>query len=51
MSFFHTLFGAHVADTKASHWERGHFVTRCTTCGKPMIKLPGMPWQLGDAAR
>jgi len=43
----HSLFGTHVADVKFSHWEGGYFVTRCTTCGKPMVKLPGLPWRLG----
>ena len=42
----HSLFGTHVADVKFSHWEGGHFVTRCTTCGKEMEKLPGLPWRL-----
>lgn len=42
----HSLFGRHVADTKDSHWEGGHFVTRCTLCGAAMIKLPGLPWRL-----
>jgi hypothetical protein len=49
MSLFHTLFGAHTADTKTSHWERGHFVSKCTGCGRPMIKLPGTAWRLGEA--
>jgi hypothetical protein len=48
----HDWFGSHVADTRDSHWEAGHFVTRCTLCGKAMEKPPGLPWQLrkGSAA-
>ena len=43
---FHGWFGRHEADLKASHWDRGNFVSRCTTCGLPMEKMPGMTWQL-----
>lgn len=50
-SFFHDWFGSHVADTRTSHWERGQFVSRCTRCGRPMIKLPGIAWKLGEADR
>lgn len=42
----HDWLGTHAADTKRSHWEGGHFVTRCEVCGKPMVKLPGLPWRL-----
>jgi hypothetical protein len=42
----HDWFGRHVADTQFSHWEGGHFVTRCTACGRAMVKLPGLPWRL-----
>ena len=42
----HSLFGRHIADTKVSHWEGGHFVTACAQCGREMIKLPGLPWRL-----
>jgi hypothetical protein len=42
----HSWFGRHEPDTKTSHWDSGRFVSRCTTCGCPMIKLPGLPWQL-----
>jgi hypothetical protein len=45
----HSLLGRHVADTKASHWERGYFVTQCTTCEREMIKLPGLDWRLRGA--
>jgi hypothetical protein len=41
----HSWFGRHVPDLQTSHWDSGHFVSRCTVCGKPMIKLPGLPWQ------
>ena len=44
----HNLFGTHTADTKVSRWDRGNFVSRCTTCGRPMIKLPGTDWKLGE---
>jgi hypothetical protein len=47
----HELFGRHVADLKTSHWDRGSFVSRCTVCERPMIKLPGLSWQLRTAAR
>jgi hypothetical protein len=43
---FHSWFGRHQADTKTSHWQAGHFVSRCTVCGCEMIKLPGLAWQL-----
>lgn len=42
---FHRLFGRHMADLKASHWDRGRFVSHCTVCGSEMVKLPGLPWQ------
>ena len=42
----HNLLGRHVADLKASHWEDGHFVSRCTVCGQEMVKPPGGEWQL-----
>lgn len=41
----HSWFGRHEADTKTSRWDAGHFVTTCTVCACPMIKLPGMPWK------
>jgi hypothetical protein len=43
---FHLLFGLHKPDTKASHWERGYFVTQCTVCGREMVKLPGLDWRV-----
>ncbi|HYJ83654.1 MAG TPA: hypothetical protein VEW26_12540 [Allosphingosinicella sp.] len=46
----HTLFGRHVADTKASHWDKGSFVSRCTVCDAAMVKLPGLDWRLLAAA-
>lgn len=46
----HDWFGRHTADLKSSHWERGSFVSNCTACGRPMIKLPGLSWQLRTAA-
>jgi hypothetical protein len=42
----HDWLGAHVADTKVSRWEGGHFVTVCAVCGKAMEKLPGLSWKL-----
>ena len=42
----HDWLGAHVANTRDSHWESGHFVTVCTICGKAMEKLPGLAWKL-----
>ena len=42
----HDWLAAHRADTRASHWENGYFVTSCTICGKAMVKLPGLPWRL-----
>ena len=44
----HDWLGAHVADLKDSHWEAGHFVSRCTRCGRAIIKLPGLPWRLKE---
>ena len=46
----HEFFGRHVADLKDSHWDQGKFVSRCTTCGRPMVKLPGLDWQLRSKA-
>ena len=46
----HDWLGRHVADVTRSHWDAGHFVTRCTICGRGMIKLPGLPWRLGSPA-
>jgi len=42
----HDWLGTHAPDLKHSHWEGGHFVTRCTVCGKTMVKLPGLSWKL-----
>ena len=42
-------FGRHVADLRASRWDRGRFVTTCTLCGAAMIKPPGLGWQLRAA--
>jgi hypothetical protein len=47
----HNWLGRHVADLETSHWDRGHFVSNCSLCGQPMIKLPGLPWQLRAAAQ
>ncbi len=47
---FHELFGRHHADFKDSHWDQGNFVSRCTTCGRSMVKLPGLDWQLRSKA-
>ena len=46
----HSLFGRHVVDSGFSHWDAGHFVSRCTICQKPMVKLPGLPWGLRGRA-
>ena len=46
----HNWLGRHIADHKASHWERGCFVTSCTICGRDMVKLPGLGWQIRTAA-
>ena len=50
MSLLHAWFGSHVADTRASHWDNGHFVSRCTACGRAMEKLPGLDWRLAAEA-
>lgn len=42
----HKLFGRHIPDPQGNRWEGGYFVTKCTLCGEPMIKLPGLPWRL-----
>ncbi|MGZ8359707.1 MAG: hypothetical protein ACXWUX_04220 [Allosphingosinicella sp.] len=44
----HDWFGRHVADLTDSHWDGGYFVTRCTICGREMVKLPGKPWRLRE---
>jgi len=46
----HDWFGRHEADTEASRWDRGSFVSRCTVCDRAMIKLPGLAWQLRGTA-
>ena len=46
---FHDWFGRHAADLARSHWDAGRFVSACTRCGREMVKLPGLPWQLSDA--
>ena len=47
---FHSLFGRHDADTRASRWQAGHFVSHCTVCRREMEKLPGLGWQLRAGA-
>lgn len=42
----HKLFGKHQVDFKASHWDKGRFVSRCIICGSEMVKPTGLPWQL-----
>ena len=46
----HGWLGHHSPDLKSSHWDRGQFVSSCTICGRAMIKLPGLTWQLRTAA-
>lgn len=46
----HSLLGRHSADLKSSHWEQGRFVSRCTVCDLPMVKPPGLGWQLRPEA-
>ena len=46
----HDWFGRHAADTEAGHWDRGRYVSRCIVCGRAMIKLPGLTWQLRGPA-
>jgi hypothetical protein len=46
---FHSLFGKHSADLKASRWDRGQFVSQCLSCGAAMVKPPGLEWQLRKA--
>ena len=43
-------FGLLEADLKTSRWDRGHFVTGCTACGREMIELPGLEWKLRENA-
>jgi hypothetical protein len=47
----HDLFGRHSADLEASHWSQGNLISRCTTCGREMKKLPGLSWQLSKGSR
>ena len=42
----HSWFGRHIADVMNSRWDAGSFITSCTVCGRQMIKLPGLQWQL-----
>jgi hypothetical protein len=46
---FHDWFGRHLPDLKTSHWAEGYFVTRCTQCGREMVKLPELPWRIRGA--
>jgi len=46
---FHRWLGHHTADLRHSHWDAGHFVSRCTGCGHEMERLPGLAWQLRKA--
>jgi hypothetical protein len=48
---WHQLFGSHAPDLKFSHWDGGHFVTKCTTCGREMVKPPGASWCLRNAGK
>jgi hypothetical protein len=50
MMSLHSLFGKHTADLKISRWDRGQFVSRCSSCGAEMIKPPGLQWQLRTGA-
>jgi hypothetical protein len=46
----HAWLGRHTADLQTSHWQYGQFVSACTHCKEPMIKLPGQPWRLMPTA-
>lgn len=46
----HKMFGRHVPDQRYNRWEDGHFVSSCSLCGQPMIKLPGLPWRSRSAS-
>jgi hypothetical protein len=46
LGLLHALIGSHTADPTQNHWDRGHFASACTTCGRPMEKLPGLDWKL-----
>jgi len=43
VTLFHRLFGRHLPDPDANHWEMGRFVSRCSICGCAMARLPGLP--------
>jgi hypothetical protein len=45
VTLLHRLFGQHQPDPDANHWEKGHFVSRCSICGCAMARLPGLPWR------
>jgi len=42
----HQLFGTHVPDPDRNHWDQGQFASACIICGRPMVRLPGLPWRL-----
>ncbi|HEX4739341.1 MAG TPA: hypothetical protein VH331_17465 [Allosphingosinicella sp.] len=46
----HDWLGRHAADTGAGHWDRGRYVSHCLVCGREMVKLPGLAWQLRGSA-
>jgi hypothetical protein len=39
-----------MADPDNSRWEDGYFMSRCTHCGREMVKLPGLTWRLRERA-
>ena len=43
---FHNWFGQHIAEARYSHWDGGHFVSRCAVCHCEMVKLPGLSWRV-----
>jgi len=45
---FHNLFSRHQVDFKASHWDRGRFVSHCAIRKGEWVKLPGLPWQMSQ---
>jgi hypothetical protein len=50
MISFHSLFGRHSPDLKASRWDNGRFITDCLVCGCEMIKPTNREWQIATKA-
>jgi hypothetical protein len=51
VKILHEIFGQHVPQVTANHWENGRFVSRCLICDCTITRLPGLPWSRADRRR